>query len=133
MNNGIAVPLAPTGATSGTTIGTSANRVTSVAADQIGLSSGVEEAEIQVKNLPEHTHNLTGDAGTQFYAVTDDTTGSVAITDDDAVGRTAQLIPGFSRLLTSAGTVDSTQVDVPLNVMNPYLTINYIIFTGRIN
>jgi len=133
MNNGIAVPLAPTGATSGTTVGTSANRVTSVAADQIGLSSGVEEAEIQVRNLPEHTHNLTGDAGTQFYAVTDDTTGSGAITDDDAVGRTAQLIPGFSRLLTSAGTVDSTQVDVPLNVMNPYLTINYIIFTGRIN
>jgi microcystin-dependent protein len=132
MNNGIAVPLAPTGATSGTTIGTSANRVTSVAADQIGLSSGVEEAEIQVRNLPEHTHNLTGEAGTQFYAVTDDTTGSAAITDDDAVGRTAQLIPGFSRLLTSAGTVDSTQVDVPLNVMNPYLTINYVIYTGRI-
>ena len=51
--------------------------------------------------------------------------------DPDSVARTAQLAPGFSKFLTTAGPVDSVQVDVPLNVMNPYLTINYIIFTGR--
>ena len=132
MNNGIAVPLAPSGATSGTTITATADRVTDTAADQIGLSGGLEERSILIANLPEHTHDLTGEGGTQFYAPSDDTTGATGITDANSVGRSSQLIPGFTKFLTTAGNVDSTQTDVPLNVMNPYLTINYIIFTGRI-
>jgi len=133
MNNGIAVPLLPTGATSGTTIAASANRVTDVTADTVGLHSGNEEKTILTRNLPEHTHDLTGDNGTQFYAATDDTNGSISITDTNAVARIAQLVDGFSRVLPTAGNVASTQIDVPMNVMNPYLTINYIIFTGRID
>jgi len=132
MNNGIAVPLLPDGATAGTTVNSAANRVTDVTADTEGLYSGNEEKTILTKNLPEHTHDLTGDNGTQFYAVTIDTTGSVDITDTNAVGRESQLTEGFSRVLPSSGNVASTQIDVPMNVMNPYLTINYIIFTGRI-
>ena len=77
-------------------------------------------------------HDLTGAGGTQFYAPSDDTGGAASITDSDSVGRTAQMIPGFTKFLTTAGGVDSVITDVPLNVMNPYLTINYIIFTGRI-
>ena len=133
MNNDIAVPLLPSGNTAGPTIGTMANRVTDVTADTVGLANGNEEKSVQTKNLPQHTHNLTGSNGTQFYAPTIDTTGSVDIIDDNAVGKTSQLTEGFSRLLPNAGPVDSTQIDVPLNVMNPYLTINYIIFTGRID
>ena len=138
MNNGIAVPLQPTGTTSGTTTldkdgnpSATANRVTAVTADELGLGNGLEEKQILVNNLPSHTHNLQGDAGTQFFAPSDDTTGATGINDDDSVGRSAQLIPGFTKMLTTAGPVDAVQVDVPLNVMNPYLTINYIIFTGR--
>ena len=133
MNNNITVPLAPTGASSGATIDPTADRVTDPAADQVGLNGGFEEKTILVNNLPEHTHNLTGSNGTQFYAPTIDTTGSVDITDDNAVGKTSQMTEGFSRLLPNAGSVDSVQVDVPLNVMNPFLTLNYIIFTGRIS
>lgn len=133
MNNGIAVPLLPDGATAGTTVGTMANRVTDVTADSVGLANGNEEKTIQTRNLPQHTHDLTGSNGTQFYAPTIDTTGSVDITDDNAVGKTSQMTEGFSRLLPNAGNVAAPQVDVPLNVMNPYLTINYIIFTGRID
>lgn len=132
MNNGIVVPLAPTGATSGPTVGSSADRVTDITADQVGLGSGVEERQVLTANLPEHTHDLTGEGGTQFYAPSDDTDGAAGITDSDSVGRTAQMIPGFTKFLTTAGGVDSATTDVPLNVMNPYLTINYIIFTGRI-
>lgn len=139
MNNGIQVPLAPTGATYGTTTldkdgnpSATANRVTAVSADEIGLGSGSEDKSIITNNLPEHTHNLTGANGTQFYAVTDDVSGSAGITDVDAVGRTVQMGSGFSRMLVNSGTVESPQIDVPLNVMNPYLTINYIIYTGRI-
>ncbi len=139
MNNGIQVPLAPSGATFGTTTrdkdgnpAFTANRVTSVTADEIGLGNGTQDKEILVSNLPQHTHNLTGANGTQFYAVTDDVTGSGSITDSDAVGRTVQMSSGFSRLLVNAGEVDAGTVDVPLDVMNPYITINYIIYTGRI-
>lgn len=133
MNNGVQVPLAPTGASYGTTISATADRVTSVTADQIGLANGLEEAEILTKNLPEHTHDLQGSSGTQFYAPSEDITGATGITDADSVGRSVQFIPGFTRMLTTAGDVLSSQTDVPLNIMNPYLTINYIIFTGRIS
>ena len=133
MNNGIQVPLAPTGATYGTTIAATADRVTSVTADEIGLGNGLEEQTILTKNIPVHTHDLQGASGTQFYAVSDDTDGATGINDTDSVGRSAQLIPGFTKMLTTAGSLLSTQSDVPLNVMNPYLTINYIIFTGRIS
>jgi len=139
MNNGIQVPLAPTGVSFGTTTtdkdgnpSFTANRVTSITADEIGLGNGSQEKEILVANLPEHTHDLTGENGTQFYAVTDDVTGSTGISDVDAVGRSVQMANGFSRMLVNAGQVEAPTVDVPLDVMNPYITINYIIYTGRI-
>lgn len=138
MNNGIAVPLAPSGSTAGTTTldkdgnpSATANRVTSIAADQVGLGDGAEEQQILTSNLPDHTHNLQGQSGTQFYAPSDDTTGATGISDVDAVGKAAQFTPGFTRMLMTAGPLDSVQSDIPLAVMNPYLTINYIIFTGR--
>ncbi len=139
MNNGIQVPLAPSGATFGPTTkdkdgnpSLTADRVTEVTADEIGLGNGSSEKQVLTENLPDHTHNLTGDNGTQFYAVTDDIAGSVSITDADAVGRTVQMQSGFSRMLVNSGDVDAPTVDVPMNVMNPYITINYIIYTGRI-
>ncbi len=138
MNNGIAVPLAPTGATAGTTTldkdgnpSATANRVTAITADEVGLGNGAEEQQILTENLPSHTHTLQGESGTQFYAPSDDTGGAASITDPDSVGKASQLIPGFTKMLTTAGPVDSVQIDIPLNIMNPHLTINYIIFTGR--
>jgi len=138
MNNGISVPLLPSGATSGTTTldkdgipGPVANRVTAVSADTVGLSNGNEEQSINITNLPDHVHDFTGDTGTQFYSVTDSTDpGSIA--DSEAVGRSVQLQTGYSKFMVNSGSVDSTTTDLPLNIMNPYLTINYIIYTGRI-
>ena len=46
--------------------GTSANRVTDVNADTVGLASGVESRAIDVKNLPEHEHDLRSPKGAQF-------------------------------------------------------------------
>ena len=43
-----------------------------------------------------------------------------------------QMQAGFSKVLTTSGDVTAASTDVPLNVMNTFLTINYIIFTGRI-
>jgi len=138
MNNQISVPLLPSGASSGPTTvdkdgnpSSTANRVTSVTADAVGLASGTEETTISKDNLPEHTHDLTGAAGTQFYAVTD-STDHPSIIDSDVVGKSVQMQEGFSKLLVNAGGVEATTLEAPMNIMNPYLTINYIIFTGRI-
>jgi microcystin-dependent protein len=141
MNNGIEVPLLPTGATSGPTTvdvddnsSLTANRVTDVTADTIGEGNGVEERAIATSNLPEHQHDMKGAAGTQFYAIRDNTSSEI-IPDIDAVDHTTNggSISGNAKFLpNSGGILGATSTDVPLNVMNPYLTINYIIFTGRI-
>ena len=52
--------------------GTSANRVSDVNADTVGLASGVESRAIDVRNLPEHEHDLRSPKGAQFYVILDD-------------------------------------------------------------
>lgn len=130
MNSGIVVPLLPSGATSGTTITSPANRVTDVTADTLGLSNGNEEQTILTSNLPEHEHTMEGDAGTQFYALRN---SSTPIADTNYVTAAGPTMSGTAQLLPTSGGVDAGTTDVPINVMNPYLTINYIIFTGRIS
>lgn len=130
MDNGLLVPLLPSGATTGTTITTPANRVTDVTADTIGLGNGDEEKTIDITNLPDHDHDLKGDAGSQFYALRNSTT---PIADTDFISASGPTLTGTAQLLPNSGGVNAGTTDVPLNIMNPYLTINYIIFTGRIN
>jgi hypothetical protein len=49
--------------------GTSANRVTDVAADSVGGFGGDQSKVIPIENLPDHTHDLSDGNGTQYYAV----------------------------------------------------------------
>ena len=130
MDGGNLVPLLPSGATTGTTITTPANRVTDVTADSVGLANGDEEKTIDISNLPEHDHDMKGDAGSQFYALRNSTT---PISDTDYITASGPTLTGTTQLLPTSGGVNTGTTDVPLNIMNPYLTINYIIFTGRIN
>ena len=130
MDGGNLVPLLPSGATTGTTITTPANRVTDVTADSVGLANGDEEKTIDISNLPEHDHDMKGDAGSQFYALRNSTT---PIADTDYITASGPTLTGTTQLLPTSGGVNTGTTDVPLNIMNPYLTINYIIFTGRIN
>ncbi len=86
---------------------------------------------------PGYTFSAWTTTGTTFVNDLDpdtfnDVTGSTGISDVDAVGRSVQMANGFSRMLVNAGQVEAPTVDVPLDVMNPYITINYIIYTGRI-
>lgn len=135
MFSGNTVPLAPTGVSSGTTITSSADRVTDVTADIIGNGNGTEEKPILVSNLPEHKHDLKGtdslgNKGNKYYAVRN---SPDPITDVDAVAGFGLDTGATAQFLANSGGIDNTaQTDVPINVMNPYLTVNYIIFTGRI-
>jgi microcystin-dependent protein len=140
MINGNQVPLVA-GGTGPTTIdkdgnlSTTADRVTDVTADEIGAGSGLEETVVDVTQLPDHKHDLrgttsTGDKGNQYYALRN---SADPITDIDAVPHTTNGpdSAGTGQYLTNSGGVDSAQTGQALNIMNPYLTINYIIYTGK--
>lgn len=108
--------------------GPSANRVTNISADNIGGNAGSETSNIDVNNLPEHEHDLRGDSGTQYYGIR---AGSGEPVDDNAVTLTIEPGLGGTQGLASSGGVQTTgSLGDPLNVMNPYLAVNYIIYTG---
>ncbi len=109
--------------------GTSANVITDESADIIGSQDGQETRNIQVTNLPDHKHDLKGDALTQFYAIND---LSAATTDTGAFRGDGPTATNGGQYLPNSGGIESdSAVGQPLNLMNPHLIINYIIYTGR--
>jgi microcystin-dependent protein/roadblock/LC7 domain-containing protein len=109
--------------------GPSANRVTDIAADAIGGNAGGEKTTIDINNLPEHEHDMEGDSGTQYYAMR---VGSGSVLDDEAVPLTIEPGAGGTQGFASSGGVKTTEtLGEPVNVMNPYLAVNYIIYTGE--
>lgn len=109
--------------------GPSANRVTNIAADAIGGNAGSQSTNIEVNNLPEHEHDLEGDSGTQFYGIR---VGAGEPVDDNAITLPIEPGAGGTQGLAASGGIktDATLGD-SLNVMNPYLAVNYIIYTGQ--
>lgn len=106
--------------------GGAAGRVTDAQASSLGSSSGSATKTLAETNLPEHKHTMKGSANGQYAAI-----GASNLTDPESVltdglGGAA----GGARLLQSSGGVESATLGSPVNVMNPYLTINYIIYTG---
>jgi len=87
--------------------GTSANRVTAVAADSIGGSGGAETHTLTVTEMPAHTHNMLSPTGGLYW-----------------VG--AQ---GDGKLDASYPT-SSVGGNGAHNNMPPYLALNFIIYTG---
>jgi microcystin-dependent protein len=111
-----------------------ADRVTDVAADTIGLVGGASSVTLTRNNLPEHVHNLKGNAGSQFYAFAP-RTGTPPDTNAEAANGLTAI--GSGQLMVDSGRVfmddlPSSTLNVPINITNHYQTINYIIFTGRI-
>ena len=109
--------------------GPSANRVTNIAADAIGGNAGTEATNISVANLPEHEHDLEGESGTQFYGVR---VGAGEPTDDNAI--TLPIEPGLGGtqgIASSGGIKTTSTLGTALNVMNPFLALNFIIYTGQ--
>ena len=108
--------------------GPSANHVTDIAADAIGGNAGLESTTVATSNLPEHEHDLEGDSGTQFYGVR---VGAGEPVDSNAI--TLPIEPGLGGtqgIASSGGIKTETALGTPLNVMNPFLAVNYIIYTG---
>ena len=108
--------------------GPSANRVSNIAADAIGGNAGVETTAIATDNLPEHEHDFEGASGTQFYGVR---VGAGAPVDNNAISLPIEPgLGGTQGIASSGGIKTDATLGTPLNVMNPFLAVNYIIYTG---
>lgn len=107
-----------------------AGRVTDATASTLGNASGLEQRTLNVNNLPDHTHDLVGEAGTQFF-VTNNNAGIPP--DAGGTAGNGPTAPGQGQYYNATGSIQSAiPVGQPVNIMNPYLTINYIIYAGRV-
>lgn len=114
------------------TVSSPAGRVDSDFAKTLGSGAGASTVTLDVENLPEHTHDLrgtdrAGNRGQSYFAVRN-VAGTP--TDEDAVSGPGGQAANQAQYLGTAGRVLSDTVGVAVELMNPYLTINYIIFTG---
>ena len=110
--------------------GVSANRVTSTAADSMGGVGGTETKSITTDNLPEHEHDLRASSGEQFFAVREVNTGDTLPTGAERSTVDIASAQNSQRLGSSGGVLDGGN-GTALDVMNPYLSMKYIIYTGR--
>jgi microcystin-dependent protein len=133
MDNRIQVLVGDTNPIDEFTVTTPAGRVDSDFAKTLGSGGGTSTTTLAIKNLPEHTHDMRGTdrqdrPGQSYFAVR-----NVAGTPDDkdAIPGVGGQAAGQAQYLGTAGRVLTTEgIGVPVDLMNPYLSINYIIFTG---
>ena len=106
----------------------SADRVTSPVADGLGLGAGDEKKTMAKENLPDHEHDLRANNGDQFFASRNiagaSTDPEVTTTSGPDLSNSAG-----AQQLPNSGGIDGT-IGQPMDVMNPYLTLNHIIYTG---
>lgn len=127
MDNDLSVPLPAGGFTDAG--GGKAGRVPDAAADSLAGNGGQSTRTLTLANLPDHTHNMQTPNGQQFAAVRNDPALSPpAFT---GAGGTAA---GQAQFLPDSGGIKKPNLGFtfsePVNTMNPYLTINYIIRSG---
>ena len=131
MNNTNTVPAKEDPTISIPAGGGPANRVTDIVADTLGAGTGDtttrEYITLETRNLPDHKHNLNS-GNAQYYAAGLPGAGS----DGAAEANLGMPLSSTGSGLRNSGNVISPTIGQPFNAMNPYLTINYIIFTGVI-
>lgn len=105
--------------------GGSANRVTDVTADTLGSGSGAETKTLSTSNLPDHKHTLSSGQA-DYFAI-----GRPGLTTDtNGVSPPGPQSTSAGLAVPNTGGVISSTTSQPLSIMNPYQTINYIIYTG---
>lgn len=105
-------------------------------ASTLGASDGSDDVTIGVDNLPEHQHDMKDPAGRQFFAVRE----AVGSGDKPLGVSDSKFVDGaddLSERLSNTGGIDIDSAGVSstgnaLDIINPYQTINYIIYTGRV-
>ena len=109
--------------------GFDSERIVKNSAVEVGNSGGNETVILDKTNLPDHEHNLTGAAGNQYYAVR---AAADTPIDDNSISLSIDSGSGGTHGIPTSGNILADQaLNRPLDVLNPYLAVNYIIYTGR--
>ncbi len=109
--------------------GGSANVVTSAAADTIGSVEGQQNRSLAIGNLPEHEHDLRGPSGDQYYTIRD-----ISGVPNDPQGIQYDAPTGTGQgqaYATSGGVLTNNALGTAVDIMNPYMTVNYIMYAGE--
>ena len=119
----------------GTTVGSETTRVNTTNSQTLGAVDGAGQKTIGIENLPEHQHDLKSEGGQQFF-VHREVDGRGDIPDGTQPSSLQTGAENLSQRLASSGDVvipagsGFSEVGAPLDITNPYQTINYIIYTG---
>ena len=125
MDNAGTIPIATGGYVDAG--GGTAGRVADVQATVIAGAAGQSSLSLTLANLPEHSHTLS--TSTQDYS-------AVAVTttlDPLATSGLGPTAPGQAQYLKDSGGVKKpvgVTLGTAVGLMNPFLTINYIIRSG---
>ena len=126
MDNGGTVPNSTGGYVDAG--GGNVDRVSGTAPDNLGDGGGQSANSLTVSNLPDHEHNMKGSTGQQYYATRVD---SAIPTDTGSLSDKGPTTVGQSQYIPSSGGIKTAgSLGQPFSVMNPFLTLNYIIRSG---
>jgi len=104
-----------------------ASRVSS--ATILGVSGGNNQKTLTSSNIPDHLHDMKDSLNNQYGAVR---SASGAVPEPEVIAQNIHFTSTTGQLLTNSGGIKGYTTQTAVDVMNPYQTINYIIFTGRI-
>ena len=105
-----------------------AGRVNASTANILGQVAGQEQVTIDTTQIPDHSHTLVGSTGGQYYAINNN---AVVPTDDKAFLGSGPTGSQQAQYLPVTGNINTNQpVGNAISLMNPYLSINYIIYSG---
>jgi microcystin-dependent protein len=108
--------------------GGNADRIPGVEPDTLGGAGGGSGYTLSVSNLPNHEHSMQGSTGQQYYAARVDTAVPL---DSGAFLSTGGTTANRVQYLPSSGGIKTGGVTgQPYSVVNPFLTLNYIIRSG---
>ena len=127
MDNNISVPNDVGGFVDNGGGAPSPARIEGTEATTLGGSSGSSSVTLGLINLPQHSHNLVAD-GQQFFAVRVDNAPTITSTPGRGPNN-----PGEAQYLADTGGVkipSGSTLASPVGIMNPFLTLNYIIRSG---
>jgi len=124
MDNGLQVSAGGQNFDAG---GGNVDRVGGVEPDTLGGGGGNSQYNLSVSSLPDHEHTMRGSTGQQYFASRADTAVPL---DSGAFLGVGGTNANRVQYLPSSGGVRSGTTNQPYAVINPFLTINYIIRSG---
>ena len=96
----------------------------------IGNVGGTSAHTLSIDQIPEHQHDLKDSVGNQYYAVRN-ATGPVP--EPNVEESNLYFTSSAGHFLKNSGGIDTAgSLGQTFDIINPYQTINYIIYTGRI-